>query len=184
MSDGRSSFTFNGYVVLVRIPARHIQKRWARNRRRKRCAACGERRRKDLVLHHDHLVDFALVKLRCRLRSCYPDHQQAERKLAAVWPSLVETLRRYLYVDPCWVCRRCNSMDARGKDPGYRNLGRLYDDAFSMRPDDLGRLSAESVRNWLPVAKIIWEREELAHRCRLIIVALRVRAFVRNGCVA
>ena len=62
------------------------------------------------VLHHDHLVNFALDKLHDRYDA---------RDLSVKWQSLLLQLK-HVVMDPVWICNKCNEQDGALKADWYK----------------------------------------------------------------
>lgn len=148
---------------MSKMPSRTFHLAWA-GKKPERCSTprCDQLPKFRLVLHHDHLADFARAELLKRLR-----REGLASRHGEIWQVRAEDLRRLGLVrfPPAWICEECNHGDGRGKDKGYRGrTTRMYPSSFSMTPAELRQVTCSS--GWDEKAAGIWRDARLDHRRR------------------
>lgn len=155
------------------IPAPALHKTWAVNCQKTSCCGCGDGR---IVLHHDHLADYALYILGNRLTVLGLGHLKSElfQKFATQIPSLVR-------FPPIWICQTCNNGDGRGKAPEYMSRRiPLYVASFSMTHPELMLVRKLKGSPWLTVATMIWSCARFDHSLRRVRVRSAVTSFLEK----
>ncbi|WP_037535572.1 hypothetical protein [Sphingomonas sp. RIT328] len=149
------------------IPSKTLHVAWA-GLKGDRCSTptCGRVPEVRLVLHHDHLANFARAELLRLLKA-----KGLEGRHGQIWQMHAADLRRLSLVRfaPAWICEECNHGDGRGKDRRYRGrTTRMYPSSFSMTPAELRRTTGPN--GWDEAAKEIWHGARLDHRRRRTVI--------------
>jgi len=106
------------------IPHRALHEKWAMPKDSTKCSYCKEQA---VVLHHDHLADYARDKLRCHLVKL-----NREKEFHRLWQKYgCSLLSKHRFV-PTYLCQKCNEGDGWAKVRGWRGKPAVYNRYFSM----------------------------------------------------
>jgi hypothetical protein len=116
------------------MPARQTLKGWACDRR-----ACEhdfpEGNVVRLVLHHDHLIDYARDSLRQRQEN----KRFSETDFSVKWNLILEQLRPIVF-KPEWICNHCNEQDGALKAASHAEEDWFLHQYTSLRASQLKAL--------------------------------------------
>ena len=164
---------------MSRVPARNLISDWAINPDRKGCFWCMQNTSSvDLVLHHDHLLDFALEEFR-RLAGV----SSTSTDVDALWASNVVRFRALMRFAPVWVCRKHNEGDGWAKAPNWcGRAAEVYPRSFSMTLPELDLMRAQG--RGMPrrrMAETIWRSAETEHSERQRAITVVVEAILSDA---
>lgn len=117
-----------------RVPARnlHLVRAFGRHGALCRCSKgiCN-------VLHHDHLMNYALDQLAKALA------QDQDASTSTVWQREAHRFLKLVWFQPRWLCSKCNAGDGDGKKWNWVERGPpIYPYSFSMTADELWAVRA------------------------------------------
>ncbi len=137
-----------------------------------------------LVLHHDHIIDFALEALRAEIDFLQPATLN-KSAVSTLWPKLLPRILSLQRFPPTYLCQKCNHQDAPGKS--RKSLGkyeRIYGKWFSMNCEELiftGNIITKrnlELRLKVPLYRKIYNRNRMDHVFRRNNVKVIVASFV------
>jgi len=142
-----------------------------------------EPKTKKLVLHHDHLANFARKVLFDKWSELYSDKLERNRVHSHVWSQTALELfdtKNYIRFHAAFICENCNNGDGPGKN---RNFGaqrkEIYPSSFSMSPVELRKVQ-DARPKWECAARDIWERNKVDHQIRRHNIEQWASALVRT----
>lgn len=169
--SGFSTTSMRSGRMRFRGPAPHLHMSRARVPGATRCFQCitGQAQ----LLHHDHLMDFALEEL-WRLGS----HLDAAA-VSLIWQASAPDFFKFVRFRPFHLCRTCNEGDGWAKVPNWCGVPwSVYPPSFSMKPKELEDM--RSPPKGLPrrrLAEEIWygaRKEHFSRRGEIRALAGRI----------
>lgn len=141
------------------IPARHLHLQNAFGWEGGPCLGCGKRA---VLLHHDHLMDYALRAVEHFAMS------QAAAPASEIWRKHAAIFLSAVRFRPVHVCAHCNEGDGWAKCPNwYGNASKAYPSTFSMTLPELAsmRASVKGIQR-RDLAMAIWMTNRHDHHMR------------------
>ena len=157
------------------IPHRKFHEKSALNAPKDLCGKCPNFA---VVLHHDHLADYAKRELREALF-----HKCPEADFSTAWQTYgIELVKNWRF-EPVYLCQKCNEGDGWAKVQGWRGLSKpIYPESFSMVVEELARARCPTDR--IAIIRKIWQDAEVDHQERRATIDTAIREIVRNYCLA